>query len=192
MAQLKFLNHRVIKYQSVFHLIATARTNTIYNWTDFRLYYTEEIEKASKWNLGGRNRFCHYKPSNRDDIRGFAIISGAWRKDIKISFETGISFKLIIRRHNEGHIYVLGWNWWKYKFQVLDSIAIQPIKNFEDLSPDNLARIARNQTLVEPINPEYHLPFIFGNDVDSIDVATRVAMVIFSFIVNLRFGICYI
>ena len=31
--------------------------------------------------------------------------------------------------------------------------------------------------LVEPINPEYHLPFIFGNDVDSIDVATRVAMV---------------
>ena len=38
--------------------------------------------------------------------------------------------------------------------------------------------MARNQnTLVEPINPEYHLPFIFGNDVDSIDVATRVAMV---------------
>ena len=63
-------------------------------------------------------------------------------------------------------------------FQVLDSIAIQPIKNFEDLSPENLAKMARNQnTLVEPINPEYHLPFIFGNDVDSIDVATRVAMV---------------
>ena len=74
----------------------------------------------------------------------------------------------------------MGCNLWKYEFQVLDSIAIQPIKNFEDLSPDNLARIARNQTLVEPINPEYHLPFIFGNDVDSIDVATRVAMVIFS------------
>ena len=63
-------------------------------------------------------------------------------------------------------------------FQVLDSIAIQPIKNFEELSPENLAKMARNQnTLVEPINPEYHLPFIFGNDVDSIDVATRVAMV---------------
>ena len=74
----------------------------------------------------------------------------------------------------------MGCNLWKYEFQVLDSIAIQPIKNFEDLSPDNLARIARNQTLVEPINPEYHLPFIFGNDLDSIDVATRVAMVIFS------------
>ena len=100
-----------------------------------------------------------------------------------------MSFKLIIRRHNGSHIYVLGCNSWKYKFQVLDSIAIQPIKNFEDLSPDNLARIARNQTLVEPINPEYHLPFIFGNDVDSIDVATRVAMVTFSFIVNLHFGI---
>ena len=65
-----------------------------------------------------------------------------------------------------------------YLSQVLDSIAIQPIKNFEDLSPENLAKMARNQnTLVEPINPEYHLPFIFGNDVDSIDVATRVAMV---------------
>ena len=62
----------------------------------------------------------------------------------------------------------------------MDSIAIQPIKNFEDLSPENLAKMARNQNaLVEPINPEYHLPFIFGNDVDSIDIATRVAMVNF-------------
>ena len=46
--------------------------------------------------------------------------------------------------------------------------------------------MARNQnTLVEPINPEYHLPFIFGNDVDSIDVATRVAMVNFFMSPNL-------
>ena len=68
----------------------------------------------------------------------------------------------------------------------MDSIAIQPIKNFEDLSPENLAKMARNQsTLVEPINPEYHLPFIFGNDVDSIDVATRVAMVNFFMSPNL-------
>ena len=45
---IEILKLRVIKYQSVFHLIATARTNTIYNWINFRLYYTEEIEKASK------------------------------------------------------------------------------------------------------------------------------------------------
>ena len=47
--------------------------------------------------------------------------------------------------------------------------------------------MTRNQMLVEPINPEYHLPLIFGNDVDSIDVATRVAMVIFAFLdVNIK------
>ena len=68
----------------------------------------------------------------------------------------------------------------------MDSIAIQPIKNFEDLSPEHLAKMARNQNaLVEPINPEYHLPFIFGCDVDSIDVATRVAMVNFFMSPNL-------
>ena len=60
---------------------------------------------------------------------------------------------------------------------MLDSVAIQPIKNFEDISADSLAKMLRNQMPVEPINPEHHLPFIFGNDADSIDVATRVAMV---------------
>ena len=64
--------------------------------------------------------------------------------------------------------------------QVLDSIAIQPIKNLADVTPESLARMTRNKAIeVAPPNGSFTQPFIFGNDVDSIDIATRVAMVHF-------------
>lgn len=63
--------------------------------------------------------------------------------------------------------------------QVLSSISIQPIKNFEDLTAESLSRLAQQQMDLEsPTKPSFY-PFLFGNDVDSIDVATRVAMVKF-------------
>ena len=65
--------------------------------------------------------------------------------------------------------------------QVLSSISIQPIKNFDDMSPDSISRLAERQhqlAMESPIKPSY-FPFLFGNDVDSVDVATRVAMVRF-------------
>lgn len=62
--------------------------------------------------------------------------------------------------------------------QVLNSIAIQPIKNFDDISAESLARMTRSMSVDSyPPPGAFTQPFIFGNDVDSIDVATRVAMV---------------
>ena len=79
--------------------------------------------------------------------------------------------------------------------QVLSSISIQPIKNFDDLSVETLAKLARQQQidLESPTGGQSGLgrsggmvhganscfPFLFGNDVDSVDIATRVAMVKF-------------
>ena len=67
--------------------------------------------------------------------------------------------------------------------QVLSSISIQPIKNFDDMSPDSINRLAQRQHQLEiesPVKqPPSYFPFLFGNDVDSVDVATRVAMVRF-------------
>ena len=77
--------------------------------------------------------------------------------------------------------------------QVLDSIAIQPIKNLEDLSPERLQRMTKSRggggdlgggssgmtPSHSPPQGCFTAPFIFGNDVDSIDVSTRVAMVHF-------------
>ena len=76
--------------------------------------------------------------------------------------------------------------------QVLSSISIQPIKNFDDLSVETLAKLAEHQQLdlESPVNTNQmttnrsssgstYFPFLFGNDVDSVDVATRVAMVKF-------------
>ena len=64
--------------------------------------------------------------------------------------------------------------------QVLSSISIQPIKNFENMTPESLSRLAERQQLEleSPTKPSFY-PFLFGNDVDSVDVATRVAMVKF-------------
>lgn len=64
--------------------------------------------------------------------------------------------------------------------QVLSSISIQPIKNFEDMTAESLTKLAERQQLEleSPTKPSFY-PFLFGNDVDSVDVATRVAMVKF-------------
>ena len=75
--------------------------------------------------------------------------------------------------------------------QVLSSISIQPIKNFDDLSVETLAKLAHQQQMdlesptgqpgLGRAGPSSNscFPFLFGNDVDSVDIATRVAMVKF-------------
>ncbi len=69
-----------------------------------------------------------------------------------------------------------------YLKQVLSSISIQPIQNFEEMSAETLSRLAEQQQQLEldspTSRPSFH-PFVFGNDTDSVDVATRVAMVKF-------------
>ena len=65
--------------------------------------------------------------------------------------------------------------------QVLNSISIQPIQNFEEMSAETLSKLAKQQQmeLDSPTKPCTGYPFLFGNDIDSVDVATRVAMVKF-------------
>eukprot|EP00095_Tigriopus_kingsejongensis_P005098 maker-scaffold161_size295871-snap-gene-0.10 protein:Tk05098 transcript:maker-scaffold161_size295871-snap-gene-0.10-mRNA-1 annotation:"map kinase-activating death domain isoform x3" len=61
--------------------------------------------------------------------------------------------------------------------QALASMSIQPIKNFDDLPPESIQRLtARKEIFASPPVSGFN-PFIYGNDVDSVDVATRVAMV---------------
>ena len=64
--------------------------------------------------------------------------------------------------------------------QVLNSISIEPIHNFEEMSSDALSKLALRQQLEleSPTRPTCSVqgPFLFGNDTDSVDVATRVAM----------------
>ena len=56
-------------------------------------------------------------------------------------------------------------------------MSIQPIKNMDALSPEALNRLASaNSAFNSPSICGYN-PFIYGNDVDSVDVATRIAMV---------------
>ncbi len=69
--------------------------------------------------------------------------------------------------------------------QVLGSTSFQPIKNFDELPAESLSRLKEQQMDLESPGPTpagssaVVYPFLFGNDVDSVDVATRVAMVKF-------------
>ena len=59
-------------------------------------------------------------------------------------------------------------------------MSIQPIKNFDDLPLESLTRMAETsekQAMAPSGGGKSFYPFIFGNDVDSVDIATRVAMV---------------
>lgn len=60
-------------------------------------------------------------------------------------------------------------------------MSIQPIKNLDELSLESLEKLANDKdkgkdALASPSISGYN-PFIFGNDADSVDVATRIAMV---------------
>ena len=62
---------------------------------------------------------------------------------------------------------------------MLGGMSIQPIKNFEELPAESLTMMAENieKIAAAPSGGKSYYPFIFGNDVDSVDIATRVAMV---------------
>ena len=64
-------------------------------------------------------------------------------------------------------------------FQSLASmpLSIQPIKNFEELTPESLQKLTADKDHYSSPSVCGYNPFIYGNDVDSVDVATRVAMV---------------
>ena len=53
-------------------------------------------------------------------------------------------------------------------------MSFQPIKNFDELPAESIQRLIEREN--SPAISGYN-PFIYGNDVDSIDVATRIAMV---------------
>ena len=57
-------------------------------------------------------------------------------------------------------------------------MSIQPIKNFDELPPESLQRLTaeKDSFYASPSICGFN-PFIYGNDVDSVDVATRIAMV---------------
>ncbi len=60
-------------------------------------------------------------------------------------------------------------------------LSIQPIKNFDELTPESLQKLAADKDhFSSPGVLCGFNPFIYGNDVDSVDVATRVAMVSFT------------
>ena len=67
--------------------------------------------------------------------------------------------------------------------QVLSSMSFQPIKNFDELPAESLSKLKEQQQQMDLESPGPQsstvYPFLFGNDVDSVDVATRVAMVKF-------------
>ena len=55
-------------------------------------------------------------------------------------------------------------------------MSIQPIKNFDEHPIESLTRMAETIEKQATGGKAFY-PFIFGNDVDSVDIATRVAMV---------------
>ena len=56
-------------------------------------------------------------------------------------------------------------------------MSIQPIKNLDEATPETLSRIsAASENFSSPSICGFN-PFIYGNDVDSVDVATRIAVV---------------
>jgi len=61
--------------------------------------------------------------------------------------------------------------------QALASLSVQPIANFDQMPPEKLAALLRaGKDLDDSLGCS---PLIYGNDVDSVDIATRVAMVRF-------------
>jgi hypothetical protein len=63
--------------------------------------------------------------------------------------------------------------------QALATMSIQPVANFDQLSPERVAALVRaGREWDESVAAGFN-PLIYGNDVDSVDVATRVAMVRF-------------
>lgn len=65
----------------------------------------------------------------------------------------------------------------KLDFQALASMSIQPIKNFDDMPLESLKRLTADKDVFASPPVCGYNPFIYGNDVDSVDVATRIAMV---------------
>lgn len=61
--------------------------------------------------------------------------------------------------------------------QALASMSFQPIKNFDEMSAESLSRLAADKDVFASPSISGFNPFIYGNDIDSVDVATRVAMV---------------
>ena len=59
--------------------------------------------------------------------------------------------------------------------QILNSISIQPIQNFDEMSAEMLSKLAEHQQmdLESPTKANLSYPLLFGNDVDSVDVAIR-------------------
>ncbi len=56
-------------------------------------------------------------------------------------------------------------------------MSIQPIKNLDEATPETLNRLAAaSDTFSSPSICGFN-PFIYGNDTDSVDIATRIAMV---------------
>lgn len=56
-------------------------------------------------------------------------------------------------------------------------MSIQPIKNLDEVTDERRRQLeAEKDTFSSPSVCGYN-PFIYGNDVDSVDVATRIAMV---------------
>ena len=56
-------------------------------------------------------------------------------------------------------------------------MSIQPIKNLDEVTPETLSRLsAASETFSSPSICGFN-PFIYGNDADSVDVATRIAVV---------------
>lgn len=66
-------------------------------------------------------------------------------------------------------------------------MSIQPIKNLDEATPETLSRIsAASETFNSPSICGFN-PFIYGNDVDSVDVATRIAVVSVALFLSLTF-----
>lgn len=58
----------------------------------------------------------------------------------------------------------------------------QPVKNLDDLMKQQTSKDMTSSKMRVPpgIDPVRFNPFIYGNDTDSVDIATRVAMVSFA------------
>ena len=57
------------------------------------------------------------------------------------------------------------------------SVDLQPVQSFDAILNDKSYLIASNNSISLPSTS--YSPFIYGNDIDSVDIATRVAMVRF-------------
>lgn len=69
--------------------------------------------------------------------------------------------------------------------QALASMSIQPIKNFDDMPLESLKRLTADKDVFASPPVCGYNPFIYGNDVDSVDVATRIAMIRFFYSSNM-------